>query len=1033
MNLPRLAVKRPVLTGMVFFAILIFGIYSFRLLPLDLLPSIEPPIVTILTLYPGAGAEDVESKITKYVEKTVATVANVKEINSISTDNISVVTLQFDWGTDLNEAANDARSALELVKLAFPPGVDMPRIFKFSTDQFPVMVIGISAVGNVDFREFRDYAEDKIGNPLLRVPGVGSVQSFGAPKREMKIDFNYNKLKSYNLGIEQISNILRAENISLPAELIDDKQTSFVLKVKGEFTSVEDIENVVISHDQGKFIYLKDLASVTDTLTDIERRTLIDNKKGMVTLVYKLSGANTVEVSELVNTKLKELKTDFNADIDIVYDGAEFIKMSLSNLAMTFLISVLLVTIVVLVFLRRVRASLVVIISIPFSLILAFFMMYLANYTINILSLSALAIAVGMVVDNSIVVLENVVRHIERGERVSEASVFGASEVGGALLASTLTTIAVFAPLFFLTGIAGILFIQLAAITTITIGMSLFVAMFLTPMLTSKLLVKHAEEGKKNKFGEKFFDWSENLFQRLDERYTKILNWAINHKKMTIISAVLFLVITLSLIPFIGADFMPESDSGQLQILVELPTSTSLTETESFTRKIHDLIRAEVPEIRNIFYQVGQSSSGFESAFGSKESDNIGEISFLLVKKSERDRSVKEIGDDLRAKISKYPGITKLTINTQGGGEAMFGGGKPISIEVIGNDLKMTKQIAEKIQIIMKNTEGVVEPQISLQDEKLELIIDIDREKASALGLNVGLVANTLRNNISGATPTDFRARKDAYNLRLRLQESDRNSLEDVENFEVQNILGNRIPLKSVATINRGFSPIQIDRKDQERIVKVEAGISGKSLGEVVATLQDNIEKIPLPPGVVIEFGGSYEQQQEAFSDLILLLLLSIVLVYIVMAAQFESFRDPFIIMFSIPFAFSGVLIGLAVFGETLNVISFIGLVMLVGIVVNNAIVLVDYINILREREYSLVDAILSGGRSRLRPVLMTAFTTMFGLLPLALSAGEGAETWRPLGASVFGGLTFATLITLVIVPVMYSIFEKRIKTKARK
>ncbi|MBU2446640.1 MAG: efflux RND transporter permease subunit [Bacteroidetes bacterium] len=1033
MNLPRLAVKRPVLTGMVFFAILIFGVYSFRLLPLDLLPSIEPPIITILTLYPGAGAEDVESKITKYVEKTVATVANVKEINSISTDNISVVTLQFDWGTDLNEAANDARSALELVKLAFPPGVDMPRIFKFSTDQFPVMVIGISAVGNVDFREFRDYAEDKIGNPLLRVPGVGSVQSFGAPKREMKIDFNYNKLKSYNLGIEQISNILRAENISLPAGLIDDKQTAFVLKVKGEFTSVEDIKNVVISHDQGKFIYLKDLATVTDTLTDIERRTLIDNKKGMVTLVYKLSGANTVKVSELVNAKLKELKTDFNADIDIIYDGAEFIKMSLSNLARTFLISVLLVMIVVLVFLRRVRASLVVIISIPFSLILAFFMMYLANYTINILSLSALAIAVGMVVDNSIVVLENVVRHIERGERVSEASVFGASEVGGALLASTLTTIAVFAPLFFLTGIAGILFIQLAAITTITIGMSLFVAMFLTPMLTSKLLVKHSEEGKKNKFGEKFFDWSENLFQRLDERYTKILNWAINHKKMTIISAVLFLVITLSLVPFIGADFMPESDSGQLQILVELPTSTSLTETENFTRKIHDLIRAEVPEIRNIFYQVGQSSSGFESAFGSKESDNIGEISFLLVKKSERDRSVKEIGDDLREKISKYPGITKLSINTQSQGEAMFGGGKPISIEVIGNDLKTTKQIAEKIQIIMKNTEGVTEPQISLQDDKLELILDIDREKASSLGLNVGMIAGTLRNNISGATPTDFRARKDAYNLRLRLQESDRNSLEDIENFEVQNILGNRIPLKSIATINRGFSPIQIDRKDQERIVKVEAGISGKSLGEVVATLQDKIEKIPLPPGVVIEFGGSYEQQQEAFSDLILLLLLSIVLVYIVMAAQFESFRDPFIIMFSIPFAFSGVLIGLFVFGETLNVISFIGIVMLVGIVVNNAIVLVDYINILREREYSLVDAILSGGRSRLRPVLMTAFTTMFGLLPLALSAGEGAETWRPLGASVFGGLTFATLITLIIVPVMYSIFEKRIKTKARK
>jgi HAE1 family hydrophobic/amphiphilic exporter-1 len=655
--------------------------------------------------------------------------------------------------------------------------------------------------------------------------------------------------------------------------------------------------------------------------------------------------------------------------------------------------------------------------------------MYVFNYTINILSLSSIAIAVGMVVDNAIVVLENVVKHIERGEHVREASMYGASEVGGALLASTLTTVAVFAPLFFLTGIAGILFTQLAAITTITISMSLFVALFLTPMLTSTLLKKFEEKKDSQKFLDKVFNWSENIFNKIDETYYKILKWAIGHKRTTLIAGLLFLILTLGLIPFIGSDFIPESDSSQVQVVLELPVGTSVYETEKFVREMYDLIKERTPEIKDIFYQVGQSSSGLGSVFGTKEGENIGIINLRLVNVEERKRSNKQIADDLREFLKQYPKINKINVLTQSGGQAaIFGQGKPISIEILGPDLNASRKVAEQIVGKISKIKGVVEPQVSLQENKPEITIEIDKDKAAMLGLNTALIATSLRNYVFGNIPTQFRGTKTTYDIRLRLDENYRMKIEDIANLEVTNVMGKQIPLKNFATIKTEFAPVEIDRKNQERIVRVEAGLSGTSLGQAVLEIQNILKDIPLPPNTRIDFGGSYEQQQEAFGDLFLLLLLSIVLVYIVMAAQFESLIDPFIIMFSIPFAFAGVLIGLFVFGQTLNVISFLGVIMLVGIVVNNAIVLVDFINILRSRGQGLIEAILNGGRSRLRPVLMTSLTTIFGLLPLALSTGSGSETWKPLGASMVGGMTFSTFITLVIVPVIYNIFESKLK-----
>ena len=1001
MKLPELGVKRPVLTAMFFIATLVFGLYSLRLIPIDLLPKIEAPVLTVLTTYPGSSADDIEIKVTRIIEKSLASVPNLKKITSISKENISVVTLEFDWGTDLDEAANDCRSALEFAKVQFPDGVENPKIFKFSTEQFPVIVAGVTAPGNIDFKEFKDFIDDNIADRLVRIPGVGGVQSFGAPKREIRVDFDPYKLRAYNLTINQIAQVVRSENLTLPAGSLDDKKLSYILRIKGEFTSPYDIENVVIGASGGRILYLKDVAQIIDTVTKDERRTLINGEKGVVVLMNKLSGANTVTVSDALKKEIKKIEDEYKIHINIVFDGADFIKKSINNLLRTFIISIVLVSLVVLLFLRRVRASLIIVLSIPFSLILAFFFMYVAKYTINILSLSSIAIAVGMVVDNSIVVLENVVKHIERGEHAKEASIYGASEVGSALLASTLTTIAVFAPLFFLTGIAGILFTQLAAITTITISMSLVVSLFLTPMLTSKILKKIDEEKESQKLLDRIFNWSENIFTKIDEFYYNLLDWALKHKKTVLISGVVFLILSLGLIPFIGSDFIPESDNSQLQIIMELPVGTSVYETEEFTYKIYNLVKQRTPEIKDIFYQVGQSASGLGSVFGTKEGDNIGLINIRLVDVEKRKRSNKEIADELREFLKRFPKINKLNVLTQAGGQAaIFGAGKPISIEILGPDLNASRKVAEKIRDKISKVNGVVEPQISLQENKPEISITIDKDKASLLGLNTAIIATTLRNYVFGNVPTQFRGTKTTYDIRLRLDENFRMRVEDIENLEINNIMGKPIPLKNFATIKTEFSPVEIDRKNQERIVKVEAGLSGISLGQAVVEIKNILKDIPLPPNTRIEFGGSYEQQQEAFSDLFLLLLLSIVLVYIVMSAQFESLLDPFVIMFSIPFAFAGVLIGLFVFRQTLSVISFLGLIMLVGIVVNNAIVLVDFINILRARGQSLITAILNGGRSRLRPVLMTSLTTIFGLLPLALSTGSGSETWKPLGAS---------------------------------
>ncbi len=1029
MKLPELGVKRPVFTAMIFIATLVFGLYSIRLIPIDLLPKIEAPVLTILTTYPGSSADDIEIKVTRIIEKSLASVPNLKKITSISKENISVVTLEFDWGTNLDEAANDCRSALEFAKVQLPDGVDNPKIFKFSTEQFPVIVAGVSIPKNIDYKEFKDFVDDNIADRLVRIPGVGGVQAFGAPAREIRVDFDPIKLKAYNLSINQIAQVVSAENLTLPAGNIDDKKLSYILRVKGEFASPADIENVVIGASGGKILYLKDIATVVDTVTKDERRTLINGERGVVVLMNKLSGANTVDVSNALKKEIAKIEKEYDLKISIVFDGAEFIKRSINNLLKTFITSLVLVSLVVLLFLRRIRASLIIVLSIPFSLIIAFFFMYVFNYTINILSLSSIAIAVGMVVDNAIVVLENVVKHVERGEHIKEASMYGASEVGSALLASTLTTIAVFAPLFFLTGIAGILFTQLAAITTITISMSLFVSLFLTPMLTSTLLKKFEKQKESQKFLDKVFNWSENIFNKIDQIYYNILNWAVNHKKTTLVIGFLFLLLTLGLIPFIGSDFIPESDSSQVQVILELPVGTSVYETEKFISEMYNLIKERTPEIKDIFYQVGQSSSGLGSVFGTKEGENIGIINLRLVNVEERKRSNKQIADDLRNFLKQFPKINKINVLTQAGGQAaIFGQGKPISVEILGPDLNSSRRVAQQIIDKISKVKGVVEPQISLQENKPELTILIDKDKAAMLGLNTAIIATTLRNYVYGNIPTQFRGTKTTYDIRLRLDENFRMKIEDIANLEVTNVMGKQIPLKNFATIKTEFAPVEIDRKNQERIVKVEAGLSGTSLGQAVLEIKNILKDIPLPPNTRIDFGGSYEQQQEAFSDLFLLLLLSIVLVYIVMAAQFESLLDPFIIMFSIPFAFAGVLIGLFVFGQTLNVISFLGIIMLVGIVVNNAIVLVDFINILRARGKGLVEAILNGGRSRLRPVLMTSLTTIFGLLPLALSTGSGSETWKPLGAAMVGGMTFSTFITLVIVPVIYIIFESRLK-----
>ncbi|HGY54957.1 MAG TPA: efflux RND transporter permease subunit [Caldithrix abyssi] len=1030
MNLPKLFVDRPVTTIMVFLGILAIGIVSVSKLPIDLFPEIENPVISVLTQYPGASAKDVETNVTKKIESWLSTVNELDKITSTSIDNMSIVQCQFKWGANLDEAANDIRNLLEMSKREMPADAEPPFIFKFGSNMFPILVYGITA--EESYEGLNKLIEKKIADPLKRLPGVGAVLPMGAPIRQILVKIDPAKLEAYNLSIERLAGSLAAENLTLPVGNLRMGRLDYNLRVPGEFHDPAQIGKVIVAQYRGRPVYLADVATVVDTLKERSINIRLLGGKGTSLIVQKQSGANTVNVARSVKKRLTQLEQRLPADVKIhlVLDSSKFIVNSIKNLSEAVILGGIFVVLVILIFLRQWRATLIIAFTIPFSLVVALIYLYITGDTINIITLSSLSIAVGMVVDDAIVILENITRHIEQGARPREAAIFGSNEVGLAVAASTFAIVAVFFPLSFLTGIAGVFFHILGILVTVTIITSLFASLSLVPMLSARLYKRRSHLNMNNTAKSRFYTASERLFVRLEEAYQHLLRWSLQHRKTVIVVALLLFISSMLLFKFIGTEFLPQSDDGTMQINVELQPGTRLERTVDYVKQIEKLIKDKVPELRYYSVQAGVNDEGFSSIlFGQKEGPNIFLVRALLSDHKYRTRSVFEIADTLRRYIKKIPGITSFSISAAGAGSFVTGAtGKQLAVDIIGYDLETTSALAGQIADKLKTIPGAVDVALDRGKDRPEIEIVPDRDKLAAVGLNTAMVASAVRNHMYGKVATKFRQEGNEFDVFIRLDASFRRSLQNVENISIQTITGRLVKLKDIAVIREVMYPPEIKRKNQERVVTVGANVSGRALGDVTADLKAYINSLEIPPGVDIEYSGQVEQQSDAFADLSLFLILSIFLVYMIMASQFESLLHPFVIMFSVPFALVGVAWGLYLTGMPLSSIAFLATIMLIGIVVKNAIVLVDYTNILRARGYELFEAIVVSGGNRLRPVLMTAITTILGMLPLAISSGEGAETWQPLGVTVIFGLLVSTVVTLVLIPVIYSLFETRLK-----
>ncbi len=1027
MKLPDFAVRRFVTVLMVFLGILVLGLVSLYTLPVDLLPEIEIPAISVVTVYPGASAEDVESQVTKKIEERISTVGNLDELTSVSQEGISIITALFDWEANLDEASNDIRDMLELVQRRLPDDAEDPILFKINTAMFPILVY--AATAEESYGGLNHVIENEIADPLRRVPGVGAVQAIGGLERQIRVEFDPAKIEAYQLSLPAILGILARENTDTPVGSIKMNRTEYIVRVPGEFDSPDRIRDVVIGVHGGQPIHLRDVATVEDAFKEPTQKVRSDDRPGMIFLVQKQSGENSVRVADRVRKEIAGLSQNLPSDVNliVVFDTSVFIRRSLYNLSETVILGGIIVILVVFAFLRRIRGSLIVALTIPFSLIIAFFAFILLEYTINTVSLMSLAIAVGLVVDDAIVVLENITRHIEGGSRPSEASVYGSSEVGLAVMASTLTVVAVFAPMLFAGGLTGIMFTQLAAAVIITILASLFASLTLTPALASRLIRKSSPETTGSSYIGKAYATSERWFNTIETKYAALLSWALRNKKKTIAVTILIFVGSGALVPFLSTEFIPEGDSGDIQINFEMAPGTRMEATARVAEELVQVFKDSVPEMTHLYYRAGQSTTGFSAAMGQAGGPHIGAVGAKLVEQAERDRSSAEVADVLRRYAKTVPGILKMDVGAGNPiGNMLFGGDKPITLDIIGHDIEQTNRLARQIKRIVENTPGTKDTKISRGSGRPELLVKIDREKAALMGTNIGDISDALRTQVFGSEATKYREGGDEYEIFLRGREDKRGDIDDLKRLVVPTQGGGTVRLGNLATIEESTSPTEIRRQDRERIVKVSAEIYERALGDIAADIADQLEGLEIPEGIDVSFGGSVEEQRESFRDLFLLLILSLVLVYMIMASQFESFRDPFIIMFSIPFAFVGVIWAFLITQTTLSLMSFIGVIILVGIVVKNAIVLIDYTNILRKRGLRLIDAVSLGGKHRLRPVLMTAFTTMLGMLPMALSRYEGSETWRPLGVTVIGGLLVSTLVTLVLVPVIYSIFEGR-------
>ena len=1020
MSLYEGAVKRPIMTTLCFVAVAIFGLFSLSRLPIDLLPDIETNTIMVMTSYQGASASDIENNVSRPLENTLNSVEHLKHITSSSSEGISVITLEFEFGYDIDVLTNDVRDKLDMVTSMLPDEVNTPIIFKFSTDMLPILMLSVQAEESQP--ALYKILDDAVVNPLARIPGVGTVSVAGAAQREINVYCDPNKLDAYNLTIETISSIIGAENRNMPGGTFDMGSDTYSLRVEGEFDDPKEMENIIVGTYNGAAVYLRDVATVQDGVQERAQRTFNNGVEGAMIIVQKQSGGNSVEISNRVLDMLPQLQKTLPSDVKlgVIVNTSDNILNTINSLAETIAYAMLFVVLVVFIFLGRWRATVIICITIPMSLIGSFiYLGIIDGGSLNIISLSCLSIAIGSVVDDAIVVLENVTTHIERGAEPKQAAVLATNEVAISVIASTLTMIAVFFPLTMVTGMAGVLFEQLGWMMCVIMTVSTISALSFTPMMCAYFLKL---QKKPSKIFLAFYKPIERALDKLDDWYKKRLDWAVRHRTSVLMSCLVLFAVSCLFAMNIGTEFFPSQDSGRLSVTLKLPIGARVERAQEVAAELTDKWMTRYQGVMKVCnYRVGQADS--DNTFASMQDNGSHIISFniSLVSVEEREIGVEQISNEMRDDLKLYPELDEGQVTTGGGGG--MGGQSTADFEIYGYDFDVTDRIASDLQRELAKIEGVREVNVSRDDYQPEYQVEFDRDKLALHGLNLSTAATYLRNRVNGALATYYREDGDEYDVKVRYAPEFRTSIDDLENILIYTPQGKGVRIKDLGKVVERENPPTIERKDRERIVTVSAVISEVPLGDVVTAGEAIIDQMEIPAGYSVQIAGSYEDQQESFADLATLGVLIIILVFIVMAAQFESMTYPFIIMFSIPFAFSGILIALALTGTTLNVMSMLGGIMLIGIVVKNGIVLIDYTMLCRERGMSALHAAVVAGRSRLRPVLMTTLTTILGMVPMAISAGEGSEMWRPLGVSVIGGLTISTVLTLILVPVLYCSF----------
>ncbi len=1028
MSLYSSVVKRPVMTSLIFIAVAIIGVFSLTRLPIDLYPDIDTNSIMVITSYSGASASDIEQNVTRPLENTLNSCEHLKHITSNSKENVSVVTLEFEYGYDIDVLTNSVRDKLDMVSSSLPDNASTPIIFKFSTDMIPIVMLSVQAGQSMP--ALYKLLDENVANPLARIDGVGTVSISGAPEREVHVYVDPQKIEAYGLTLEGISTLIGAENSNIPGGVFDLGEQTYTLRVEGEYNDPKEMANLVIGTHNGALIHLSDVARIDDSVEERAQKSFNNGVQGAMIIVQKQSGANSVAIADKVENALPQLQKNLPSDVKlgVIVNTSENIKATIHSLEDTIRDALIFVALVVFVFLGKWRATVIILVTIPLSLIGSFIYLYATDSSLNIISMSALTIAIGMVVDDAIVVLENVTKHIERGSDPDQAAVHGTNEVALSVIASTMTLLAVFLPLTMVSGMIGVLFRELGWMVSIIMIISIICALALTPMLCAHILKRDSTDSKLflKLYApiQRFLDW-------LDNAYAKLLSFAVHNRTKIVLGCLAFFVSSMFLTKFVGTGFFPTNDNGRIKVELQLPNGTSDATSEKLALTLYNRWKAEFPEIKVNNFLFGQASTDNTWATLSDNGSNIITFNTSLYKIDERvdkgpngtkGRSLSTICDLMREDLKDYPDLKKAEV-ILGGGNSGMGGQSTVDFEIYGYDFTHTDTMAQRLKRTLLSIQGVSEVRISRSEYQPEYHVEFDREKLALNGLNLTTAASALRVRVNGATASYFREDGDEYDIKVMYAPEFRKSLEDIENITIYNNLGQGVRVKEVGKVVESENPPTIERKDRERVNTVSAIISGRAMGDVVNDANAKIDKLEKPQGVTVNLSGDYEDQQDSFSDLGVLAMLIIILVFVVMAAEFESLTYPFINMMTLTFALSGVIIALLISGEDLNVMSMIGAIMLIGIVVKNGIVLVDYINMNRERGMTVLTAVVNGGKSRLRPVVMTTLTTILGMVPMATGTGQGSEMWRPMGVAVIGGLTVSTILTLVFVPTMYCIF----------